>query len=104
MVLNELVYKVITKNFNSKEKGVPEGVWHKCPHCTAVLYRAELERNLEVCPKCRYHIRINARKRLAQFLDEGKHEELASNIVSIDRLRFKDSKNTKNVLAVHKKP
>ncbi|MBT8506724.1 acetyl-CoA carboxylase carboxyl transferase subunit beta, partial [Coxiella-like endosymbiont of Rhipicephalus sanguineus] len=53
------------------KKGVPEGIWDKCPSCMAVLYRAELERNLEVCPKCNYHIRINARKRLMQFLDEG---------------------------------
>ena len=91
--------KLLPKISTAKKKGVPEGIWHKCPHCTAVLYRAELEYNLEVCPKCQYHIRIDSRRRLSQFLDEGKYEELASDIVSIDRLKFRDSKKYKDRLS-----
>ncbi|MCW8848024.1 MAG: acetyl-CoA carboxylase carboxyl transferase subunit beta, partial [Sedimenticola sp.] len=51
------------------KRAVPEGLWAKCPGCGAVLYRAEMERNLDVCPKCAHHNRIGARKRLAAFLD-----------------------------------
>ena len=90
--------KLLPKISTAKKKGVPEGIWDKCPYCTAVLYRVELERNLEVCPKCHYHIRINSRKRLAQFLDGGKYEELAGDVVSVDRLKFRDSKKYKERL------
>ena len=54
-----------------RTRSVPEGLWIKCPSCDAVLYRAELERNVYVCPKCSHHMRINARERLELFLDEG---------------------------------
>ena len=54
-----------------RTRSVPEGLWIKCPACDAVLYRAELERNLQVCPKCSHHMRIEARERLDRFLDEG---------------------------------
>ena len=56
-----------------RTRSVPEGLWIKCPACDAVLYRAELERNLYVCPKCSHHMRIGARERLKRFLDEGEH-------------------------------
>ena len=60
------------------KKGVPEGLWSKCDKCASVLYRSELERNLEVCPKCSYHMRISARKRLEYFLDEGPQVEIGA--------------------------
>jgi acetyl-CoA carboxylase carboxyl transferase subunit beta len=80
---------------STKKKAVPEGVWTKCtnPNCAAVLYHAELERNLFVCPKCDHHMRIGARERLRQFLDSGSlAEELAADVVPVDRLKFRDSK------------
>jgi acetyl-CoA carboxylase carboxyl transferase subunit beta len=79
-------------------RSVPEGVWSKCPICQAVLYRAELERNLNVCPKCNHHIRIGARQRLESFLDIEGREELFSELVPVDRLKFKDSKKYKDRL------
>ena len=77
---------------------IPEGLWSKCESCGSMLYRAELERNLNVCPQCSHHIRIGARKRLESFLDEEGRVELAAQIESIDFLRFKDSKKYKDRL------
>ena len=71
---------------------VPEGLWKKCPKCGAVLYRPELEKALDVCPKCEHHMRIGARRRLDIFLDEDGREELATDVLPIDRLKFKDIK------------
>lgn len=95
--------KLLPKISTPKKKGVPEGVWEKCPSCAAVLYRAELERGLEVCSKCDYHIRINARKRIAQILDEEEQEELAQEIIPVDRLRFRDVKKYKDRLSTAQK-
>jgi len=79
------------------EKGsVPEGLWTKCNACSAVLYRAELERNHEVCPKCHHHMRMGARKRLESFLDVEPREEIAANLKPVDILKFKDSKKYKD--------
>ncbi|PHS26559.1 MAG: acetyl-CoA carboxylase carboxyl transferase subunit beta [Methylophaga sp.] len=80
----------------ARRKSVPEGVWCKCPACNSVLYRAELERNLHVCPKCEHHQRINARTRLESFLDEGERIEIAVNLKPVDTLKFKDSKKYKD--------
>lgn len=76
----------------ARSRSVPEGVWCKCPSCDSVLYRAELERNLMVCPKCEHHQRIGARTRLESFLDEDERKEIATEVKPIDTLRFKDSK------------
>ena len=81
---------------SSKKGSVPEGLWTKCNACNAVLYRAELERNYEVCPKCSHHMRMGARRRLDMFLDEGPREEIAANLQPIDMLRFRDSKKYKD--------
>jgi len=81
------------------KRGVPEGLWTKCPGCSAILYRAEMERNLEVCPKCGHHMRIDARKRLQAFLDGEPQEEIGSGLEPVDILRFKDSKKYKDRLA-----
>ena len=83
---------------SSTKRGVPEGLWTKCTSCNAVLYRAELERNLDVCPKCNHHMRVFGRKRLAMFLDEGSTEEIGANLVPFDKLKFKDSKKYKDRL------
>jgi len=85
------------------KRNVPEGLWTKCSVCTAVLYRPELERNLQVCPKCSHHMRITARKRLEQFLDPGEHREIAAELESVDVLRFKDSKKYKDRLSAAQK-
>jgi acetyl-CoA carboxylase carboxyl transferase subunit beta len=85
------------------KRNVPEGLWSKCAICTAVLYRPELERNLQVCPKCGHHMRVGARSRLELFLDPGKHREIASKLESIDVLRFKDSRKYKDRLAAAQK-
>ena len=73
------------------KKSVPEGLWSKCPACSEVLYRADLENNLEVCPKCDHHHRIGARQRLQILLDpEGQHE-IGAHVTPLDPLKFKDS-------------
>lgn len=81
------------------KKGVPEGLWSKCDSCQSVLYRSELERNLEVCPKCEHHIRISARKRLGYFFDAGTAVEIATDVQPVDRLKFRDTKKYKDRLA-----
>ncbi len=83
---------------SSTKRGVPEGLWTKCTACSSVLYRAELERNLDVCPKCNHHMRVFGRKRIAMFLDEGPTEEIGANLVPYDKLKFKDSKKYKDRL------
>lgn len=88
--------RLLPKVSTPVKKGVPEGIWSKCDDCMAILYRAELERNLEVCPKCHHHMRINARKRLELFFDAGEVEELGQSIQPVDRLKFKDSKKYKD--------
>jgi acetyl-CoA carboxylase carboxyl transferase subunit beta len=75
-----------------RKHNVPEGLWVKCSGCEAVLYRAELERTEEVCPKCGTHRPIGARKRLDQFLDLEGREELAKDVTPTDPLKFKDSR------------
>ncbi|MFI4937049.1 MAG: acetyl-CoA carboxylase, carboxyltransferase subunit beta [Candidatus Berkiellales bacterium] len=88
---------------SSKKGSVPEGLWTKCQSCGAVLFRVELERNLEVCPKCEYHNRISARKRLDQFLDKDFREELGANIEPVDKLKFKDTKKYRDRLSAAQK-
>jgi acetyl-CoA carboxylase carboxyl transferase subunit beta len=80
------------------KRAVPEGVWTSCPACKAMLYRAELERNLDVCPKCGYHMRIGARRRLEKFLDLEPRTELAGDVRPVDFLKFKDTKKYKDRL------
>ena len=75
-----------------RTRSVPEGVWIKCARCDAQLYRNELERNLNVCPKCDHHMRIGARKRLDVFLDPDSQQEIAGNLEPEDPLKFRDSK------------
>ncbi len=78
------------------KKNVPEGVWVKCTKCQSVLYQPELERNLEVCPKCNFHMPIRARERLLKLLDVESTTELDESLSPIDVLKFKDSKTYKS--------
>ncbi len=82
----------IQRRVQAAKKVVPEGLWSKCDACEEVLYRAELDGNLNVCPKCGHHNRLGARKRLASFLDEGTSQEIGSNVIPVDSLKFKDSR------------
>ncbi len=86
-----------------KKASVPEGLWSQCPSCNAVLYKMDLERNNEVCPKCNHHMRIGGRKRLEIFLDKGDKEEIATKVVPIDILKFKDGKKYKDRITASQK-
>jgi len=76
----------------SERRTVPEGLWIKCPSCETVLYKTDLEQNVNVCPKCSHHHRIGARERLAAFLDAEGRYEIGQEVLPIDALKFKDSK------------
>ena len=94
--LERLANKVTSSMGNNTKHEIPDGVWTKCSACDQVLYRAELERNLNVCPKCGHHMHIKARVRLENFLDENDREELASELEPMDILKFKDLKKYKD--------
>jgi len=87
--------RISTEN---RTRSVPEGVWIKCPKCDAQLYRNELERNLQVCPKCDHHMRIGARERLKFFLDLDSQKEISANLEAEDPLKFRDSKRYRDRL------
>lgn len=93
--------KIVTDS--EKKKGVPEGLWSKCNECQSVLFRADLERNLFVCPKCEHHQRIDARTRLERFLDKNSWEEIGKSVEAVDRLKFKDSKKYKDRISAAQK-
>lgn len=93
--------KIMPSMIRSESKqrtSVPEGLWKKCPKCGAFLYKPELDKNLDVCPKCNHHMRVTARRRLDIFLDEDGREEIASDLEPWDRLKFKDTKRYKERL------
>lgn len=78
---------------------VPEGLWIQCANCSAQLYRAELARNLMVCPKCNHHMRLGARERLSTFFDQGTMAEIGDKLQPQDPLKFRDSKRYKDRIA-----
>jgi len=82
------------------KKNVPEGLWHKCPSCQAVLYHSDLEKNLSVCPKCNHHHRITARTRLDWLLDGEGRFEIGAEVQPLDTLKFKDSRKYSERLTV----
>ena len=82
-----------------KKASIPEDLWRKCVKCEAVLYRPDLERNAEVCPKCDHHMRITARRRLDVFLDAAGRTELFADLETVDRLKFKDKKRYRDRLS-----
>ncbi|MDO9371633.1 MAG: acetyl-CoA carboxylase, carboxyltransferase subunit beta [Gammaproteobacteria bacterium] len=83
---------------NGPKKTVPEGLWTKCESCASVLFSTELERNLDVCPKCNHHMRIGARRRLDHFLDAEPRTEIGAELAPVDVLKFRDSKRYKDRL------
>ena len=85
------------------KRAVPEGLWTKCPQCSAVLYRAELERNVDVCPKCGHHMRQSARRRLHQFLDAEPRVEIGAGVEPVDVLKFKGGKKYRDQIASDQK-
>ena len=87
----------------SSSSSVPEGLWHKCPSCSATVYSTELKQNSEVCPKCNHHNPLSARERLDLLLDEEGREEIAANIKPTDPLKFKDSKKYPDRLVAARK-
>ena len=98
--------KILPSRIKTEGNGrrtIPEGVWTKCDDCGAVLYREELDKNLEVCPKCNHHMKIGARIRLESFLDEELRKEIGSNIHTTDILKFRDIKRYKDRLSQAKK-
>lgn len=99
---DKLLPSVIRTEGGAK-KAVPEGLWNKCPGCGAILYRAEMERNMDVCPKCGHHNRIGARRRLDLFLDKDHREEIGENLQAQDPLKFKDSKKYKDRISAAQK-
>lgn len=96
--LQKLIPSRIRTEGGGTKKAVPEGLWTKCPACAAVLYRPEMERNLDVCPKCGHHMRIGARRRLNVFLDDEPITEIAAEVEPVDLLKFKDQKKYKDRL------
>lgn len=97
------IEKILPRTQSSTKSNVPEGIWTKCSSCNAVLYKTELEKQLEVCPKCDHHMRITARARLNHFLDQGDRKELGSELEPQDVLKFKDSKRYKDRIAAAQK-
>ncbi|WP_318439251.1 acetyl-CoA carboxylase, carboxyltransferase subunit beta [Photobacterium leiognathi] len=97
--------KILTKSniVSSRKVSIPEGVWTKCTSCDQVLYHADLERNLEVCPKCDHHMRMKARRRLETFLDADTQVEIAAELEPQDKLKFRDSKKYKDRLSAAQK-
>ena len=97
-LVDKLIPSLSRSTSKERSSNVPEGLWRKCVKCEAVLYRPELERNLDVCPKCDHHMRITARTRLDYFLDKDDREELDAEMEPVDKLRFKDSKKYRDRL------
>ena len=95
--IDKILPSGVTKDNSANRAGVPEGLWKKCVKCEAILYKPDLERNAEVCPKCDHHMRIGARRRLELCLDHGA-EELFADIEPIDHLKFKDKRKYRDRL------
>ncbi|MEL0151936.1 MAG: acetyl-CoA carboxylase, carboxyltransferase subunit beta, partial [Halieaceae bacterium] len=101
--IDKIIPSGVRKTDSDKRANVPEGLWRKCAKCDSVLYRPDLERNAEVCPKCDHHMRITARRRLDLFLDESGRTELFPELETIDRLKFKDKKRYRDRLTTAQK-
>jgi acetyl-CoA carboxylase carboxyl transferase subunit beta len=99
----EKIVPSIVRSEQRRRSTVPEGLWKKCPKCEGVLYRPDLENNHDVCPKCNYHMRIGARRRLELFLDKEGRSEIGADLEPQDKLKFKDSKRYKDRLIAAQK-
>ena len=96
--INKILPSVVRSGESGRSRSIPEGLWKKCPRCEAVLYRDNLQDNLDVCPKCDHHMRISARRRLDIFLDKEGREELGKDIIPNDVLKFRDLKKYRDRL------
>ncbi|TGD71395.1 acetyl-CoA carboxylase carboxyltransferase subunit beta [Mangrovimicrobium sediminis] len=101
--IDKILPSGVSKAEGQKRASVPEGLWKKCLKCDAVLYRPDLERNGDVCPKCDHHMRIGARRRLDLFLDAEGREEILTEVEPVDRLKFKDKKRYRDRLSAAQK-
>ncbi len=97
--IDKILPSGVSKGEGKKRSSVPEGLWKKCVKCEAVLYRPDVERNDDVCPKCDHHMRIGARRRLDIFLDQDERAEILTDIEPVDRLKFKDKKRYRDRLS-----
>ncbi|UAA40376.1 acetyl-CoA carboxylase carboxyltransferase subunit beta [Paraneptunicella aestuarii] len=97
------IQKILPRTQSVTKSNVPEGVWTKCSNCNSTLYKVELEKQLEVCPKCDHHMRISARSRINHFLDQGERTELGADLEPQDVLKFKDSKRYKDRISAAQK-
>ncbi|MEX0901742.1 MAG: acetyl-CoA carboxylase, carboxyltransferase subunit beta [Pseudohongiellaceae bacterium] len=98
--INKILPSIANSSNGTKTRtSIPEGLWKICPRCKATLYRKDLERNLDVCPKCDHHMRITARRRIELFLDEGEQLELQTDLEPVDILKFKDLKKYRDRLS-----
>lgn len=97
------IERILAKPKSNKRRNIPEGVWNKCTSCDAIIYGADLERSLEVCPKCDHHMRQTARRRLETFLDTGSATEIGAELEPKDVLKFRDSKKYKDRIAAAQK-
>jgi acetyl-CoA carboxylase carboxyl transferase subunit beta len=90
--LEKLLPPKIKQTDPADRRSVPEGLWIKCPGCESVLYKTDLEQNLNVCPSCSHHLRMSARARLDGFLDAEGRYEIGQEVLPVDPLKFKDSR------------
>ncbi|MGQ4276309.1 acetyl-CoA carboxylase, carboxyltransferase subunit beta [Pseudidiomarina sp. E22-M8] len=97
------IERILAKPKSGKRRNIPEGVWAKCSSCDAIIYSADLERNLHVCTKCDHHMRMSARRRLDSFLDSGSGSEIGAELEPKDILKFRDSKKYKDRIAAAQK-
>ena len=97
------IEKILPKAKTTQKKNIPEGIWAKCGNCNAMLYKAELDRQMSVCPKCDHHMRISARARIEAFLDQGERTELGTEFEPQDILKFKDTKRYKDRISAAQK-
>jgi acetyl-CoA carboxylase carboxyl transferase subunit beta len=101
--LKSVVPPKIKRIVGKLKKNIPEGLWYKCPSCQSVLYRSDLERNMEVCPNCNFHNRISARERIKILLDIPAQIEIGQKILPVDTLKFKDTVSYKERLSLSQK-
>ena len=101
--LDKILPPKIKNRGKDGSSNVPEGLWHKCPSCSATVYSTELQQNNQVCPKCNHHNPLSARQRLNLLLDEDSREEVAGNVKPTDPLKFKDSKKYPDRLSAARK-
>lgn len=100
----EKILPAVRRPQESRRNNIPEGLWRKCPRCEGVVYRPELDRNMDVCPKCDHHLRIDARRRLKLFLDEGAQTEIGAELAPVTGSSSRTPRSIKTVWWLRRKP